>query len=158
MASALVASGSNVNVHGANVTLSAQSTTSSPASASPEEVAGQSVGVGASVAINVPSVGALAAVAEQRDADRGRCADALGHGEPHSDDYVARRRGRRHRHGRSAQPGDPVRRHPAAIDTGPALTLSGGLNVTANRTTAITTQVDSASAASGVAVGAFGRR
>jgi hypothetical protein len=153
-ADALVESGSNVNVHGADLTLSAQSTTSSPASALPQQIAGQSVGVGASVAINVPGAGARAAV-EKNATLAGAHAltlSALGN-------HAATTSSLAGAAGGTATAGAlslaiPSGATEAAIGSGPTLTLGGGLTVTANRTTVITTQVDSASAASGVAVGA----
>ncbi len=154
LASALIPSGSNVNVNGANVTLSAQSTTVSPASASPEKVAGQSVGVGASVAIDVPAAGELAAVqnnATLTGADA-LSLSAVGNHTATVSSLVGAAGG-------TATAGAfslavPSGATSAEIDAGPALTLPAGLNVTANRTTATTTQVDSATAASGVATGA----
>ncbi len=152
-ASALVQPSSNINLHGASLTLSAQATTNSPASALPEVVSGQSLGVGASLALNVPSASALAAV-ETGATLAGAKTLSLSAVSNHTATTTALAGAA----GGTATAGAlslaiPSGSTTAAIDAGPALALTGGLNVTANRTTTITTQVDSASAASGVALG-----
>jgi hypothetical protein len=153
-ANAIVEPSSSVNVHGANLTLGAQSTTSSPASATPKQVSGQSVGVGASVAIDVPAVGALAAVESSATLTGAHnlTLSATGSHTATTDALAGAAGG-------TAVSGAlslaiPSGATQAAIVSGPAMTITGGLTVTTDRTSTITTRVDSASAASGVAVGA----
>jgi hypothetical protein len=153
-ANAQVEPGSNVNVHGADLTLSAQSTTASPAAALPRTVAGQSVGVGASVALNVPAASARAAVENGATLSGAHAltVSALGN-------HTATTGALAGAAGGTATAGAvslaiPSGATEAVVGTGPALTLTGGLTVTTDRTTATTTRVDGASAVSGAAVGA----
>ena len=154
LASAMVAPGSNVNVNGANVAADAQSTTSSPAEAMPKQVAGQSTGVGALIAMDIPDVGELAEV-ENNAALTGANTLSLSTVGNHTTTVAALACAA----GGTATAGALALAVPsgdttASIAGGPSLDVASGLSVMANRTTAVTTNVDSATAASGVATGA----
>ena len=153
-ADAQVEAGSTVNVHGANLALSAQSTTASPAAALPEKIAGQSVGIGASAAFNIPTAGERAAVENGAKllGANALSASALGNHSATTTTLAGAAGG-------TAVAGAVSLAFPsgateAVIGTGTALALGGGLTLTTNRTSLITTQVDSAAATSGTAVGA----
>jgi hypothetical protein len=153
-ARAYVEVGANLNLHGADLTLTAQSTTSSTASALPEQVAGASVGTGASVAINTPDVGSRAAVNVGATVAGVHTLTLLAQGT-----HTATTDAQAGAAGGTAAAGAfslaaPSGATEAAIGVGATLTLGGGLTMTADRTTTITTRVDGATAAPGVAVGA----
>ncbi len=153
-ADALVEPGSTVNVNGANLTLNAQSTTASPTTALPATVAGQSVGVGASIAINVPATGERAAVENDAELDEANVLTVSAQGNHTTTTTALAGRGRAAppRLGRLSL-AIPSGATAAVVGSGPDLTLGGGLTLTTERTSMIGTQVDSASAASGIAVG-----
>jgi len=152
-ANAEVEPGSAVNVNGADLTLSAQSTTASPATALPATVAGQSVGVGASIAINAPSAGERAAVDNNGELSGANALTVSAQG-----NHTTTTTSLAGAAGGTATAGAvslaiPSGATEAVVGTGTDTTLGGGLTVTTDRTSVINTQVDSASAASGVAVG-----